>query len=113
MNYLYLFYQSNLLEMPAYYLFLNKARPQWSFLEKFVFITGMNSVTHPIVFFFVMNLSLTYLQNILIAECFAIGMEAMILSLVLKERFTFCLLISLFANFLSWQLAPMVTFSLF
>jgi hypothetical protein len=71
----------------------------------------MNTITHPLVFFFIMNFTLTYLQNILIAECFAIGIEAMLLRWALKENFIHCLVISFFANFLSWQLAPMLTYS--
>lgn len=111
MTYYQVFFQSNILEMPAYFIFLKMVRKNWSFLQDFVFVTGINSITHPIVFFFIMNLKLTYLQNILIAENFAIFSEALMLKLILQEKWLSCLAISAFANFLSWQLSPMVTFS--
>ncbi|MDD4972920.1 MAG: hypothetical protein PHY93_01140 [Bacteriovorax sp.] len=110
MAYLYIFFQSNILEMPAYFLFLKSKRSKWNFFERFIFVTGLNAITHPIVFFLIMNLRLTYLQNILLAEAFAIFTEAMILKLSLKEKFMPCLFISTFANLLSWQLAPMFTY---
>lgn len=110
MGYLYIFFQSNLLEMPAYFLFLKSKKPDWKFYERFIFITGINAITHPIVFFFIMNLKLTYLQDILLAEAFAIIAEAVIIKLALKENLFPCLFISSLTNLFSWQVAPMLTF---
>jgi hypothetical protein len=110
MAYFLIFFQSNLLEMPAYFLFLKSIRSKLTFIERFIFITGLNAITHPIVFFVIMNLKFSYLLNILLAEGFAIFTEAIILKMTLKEKFIPCLLISTFANFLSWQLAPMLTY---
>lgn len=112
MNYFQLFFQSNMLEMPVYLLFLKMVRKDWSLFCDFVFITGLNAITHPIVFFFIMNFKLTYLENIMIAESFAITTEALILYGVLKEKIWICFLVSVFANFLSWQLSPMMTWAL-
>jgi hypothetical protein len=97
--------------MPLYLPFLKRTRKNSSFGSNFVFVTGINSLTHPIVFFFIMNLKLTYLQNILIAESFAILAEAGILWWILSEKFWKCLTISALANFSSWQLSPMVTYT--
>lgn len=111
MTYLYLFLQSNLLEAPAYLLFLKLLRPQWSVWKSLCFMTAFNSITHPVVFFLIMNFKFTYLQNILLAEAFAIGAEALVLIVLLRARPVPALSISAFANFLSWQLAPMLTYA--
>ena len=112
MNYLQIYWQSNLLEMPIYLLFIKttkKERPWW---QNFIFISGINSITHPIVFFGIMNFHLNYLQNIFIAESFAIITDAFILWWILENELFFCFTASLLANFMSWQLSPMITYIL-
>jgi hypothetical protein len=74
----------------------------------------MNSVTHPVVFFGIMNLPFTYLENILLAESFAVVAEAACLFVVLQPRnirsVLGCIFTSLVANLVSWQIAPMLTY---
>lgn len=115
MNYFFLFLQSNALELPVSLLFLYrtlKPSAKWSFTGALAFVTCLNAVTHPIVFFFIMNLKMTYLFNILVAETFAILSEALCYRQMSGEKAGYCLLISLFANFLSWQISPMITYAL-
>lgn len=113
MSYFFLFFQSNLLEMPAYIPFL--MRREKDFFTSFTLVTAMNAITHPIVFFFIMNLKMTYLFNILLAECFAVFAEAWLLRIITGEKYrsssSAFLLVSLFANFLSWQISPMMTYA--
>lgn len=71
----------------------------------------MNSLTHPLIFFVIMNLRLTYLQDILLAEVFAITIEAALLARFAGTSWRFALAVSAFANFVSWQLAPMLTYA--
>lgn len=118
MTYLYLFLQSNLLEWPVYLWAIDSARsranlPSWSLARRAIAVTVINSITHPVVFFLIMNLSLPYLANILLAESFAVGVEAWLLTSYLRFRWPQALLASLLANLISWQIAPMLTYSLF
>jgi hypothetical protein len=117
MTYLFLFWQSNLLEWPIYLSkFSDKSAglpKNWRWWKSALFITVMNSMTHPIVFFGFMNLPLPYLANILLAEVFAITAETFILKKFLRMTWWSSLLTSLLANLLSWQIAPMLTYSLF
>lgn len=118
MSYLYLFLQSNLLELPIYLWLSHWPSPRsgkspgpWPRLA--ILVTIMNSMTHPIVFFCIMNLPLPYLVNILLAEAFAIFVEAILLVRRVGIPIGTSLLASFLANFLSWQLAPMFTFAIF
>lgn len=110
-NYLYTFFQSNLLEWCIYLPFLAVARPQWRWFDRAMFVTALNAITHPIVFFFIMNLKLPYLANILMAETFAVVAEALLICWFLKTGTLRSLWISLVANLISWQLAPMLTYA--
>lgn len=113
MSYLYLFLQSNLLEWPLYLPFLVWRGRGLRWFEAAVVITLMNAVTHPLVFFGFMNLPLSYLQNILLAESFAILSEGLFLAWFLRERRLATLAVSALANLLSWQWAPILTYLAF
>lgn len=112
MNYFWVFFLSNLLEFPIYWFFIRAVKKQWSFEKKIALICVLNGVTHPIVFFVIMNLKFSYLQNILMAEGFAVLIEALLLSWVLNHDPQKCLRTSLLANLVSWQAAPILTFML-
>lgn len=115
MTYLFIFFQSNLLEWPIYLLRL-KQQPAFHFAswaKTAGFVTVLNSVTHPLVFFGFMNLPLPYLANIILAETFAIGTEAFLLRRFAKLTWLSALITSLMANLLSWQIAPMLTYAFF
>lgn len=106
-HYLYLYFQSNLLEV----LFLVWIWPRWRPVGATALrISALNFVTHPIVFFVLMKLPFGYLPNVLIAEAFAIGAEGLVYS---RLGFSRPWLASLFANLVSWQLAPFGTAYLF
>ncbi len=109
MNYILVFLQSNVLEFPVYLPFLMKEK---TFFQSLVLVTCLNAITHPIVFFFIMNLKMTFLFNILAAESFAILAEAFAVSKITGDQYRSCLVISLCANFLSWQISPMITFAI-
>ena len=113
MDYLYLFAQSNLLEMPVYFLFLKSFQNKLRFIDKIIFVTGLNAITHPIVFFIIMNLKFTYLQNIIMAEVFAVITEGIILKISIDQGFLPCFLASFFANLVSWQISPMLTYAFY
>ncbi len=108
--YLYIFLQSNILEIPIYWLCFRK---KLSFKSTAISVTAINSLTHPIVFFVFMNFHQSYLQNILLAEAFAISTEALFFSRVLKLSWPSAIFASVLANLISWQLAPMLTYLLF
>lgn len=109
--YLYIFLQSNLLEIPFYYL-IARERDQ-GFWRLVGVVTLMNSLTHPLVFFGFMNLKLTYLQNILLAESFAITAEALFFALILRQSSTRSWFAAIIANLASWQVAPILTYLVF
>ena len=108
--YLYIFLQSNLLEIPFYYLFFKK---DFDFKKILTGTTAINSLTHPIVFFVLMNLKQPYLQNILVAEAFAILMETIFLVYFLKSSLSRAFISASIANLVSWQVAPILTYILF
>ena len=112
MTYFWIFLQSNLLEVPFYFYFFRTCG--WSLARTALFVTMMNAVTHPAVFFGIMNLPLTYFENIVIAESFAVLVEAACLVIVLRPRdgktALGCLVTSFVANLVSWQLAPVLTY---
>lgn len=117
MTYLFLFLQSNILEWPLYLTRFSGESlgfpKNWHWWKSALFITVMNSITHPMVFFGFMNLPLPYLANILFAEAFAITAETLILKRFLRMTWWSSFMTSLLANLLSWQIAPMLTYSLF
>lgn len=108
--YFYIFLQSNLLEAPFYFLFFKK---QNSFFKILCLTTAVNSLTHPIVFFVLMNMKTPYLSTIMNAETFAIITETLFFYRFLELDFKRCFLGSLTANLISWQLAPMITYVVF
>lgn len=109
--YLYIFLQSNLLEVPFYYYFLKGNNNK--FFKILGLITVINSLTHPIVFFLIMNMKLYYIVNILIAESFAIISETILVQKIFKSKFLLAFTASFIANLVSWQLAPALTYILF
>lgn len=109
MTYFWIFFQSNLLEAPVMIPFLMKRN---TFLQSLSILTCLNAITHPVVFFFIMNLKMVFLFNILTAEAFAIAAEAYALHKITRDPYQNCLLISLSANFFSWQISPMITYAL-
>ena len=121
-QYLYVFMQSNLFEIPFYYLGLRRLVPgrltrSLRESERILFficaVTAVNSVTHPFIFFGIMNLRSTYLQNILVAEAFAIFSEAIFMYWILDVTKLRAIAVATVANLVSWQLAPLLTFKLF
>lgn len=108
--YLYVFLQSNLLEVPFYHLGLRR-RQDWG--RSLALVTLVNSLTQPIVFFGIMNLRLSYLENILVAEAFAIIAETVAFRLLIGRRWRASLIAAFVANLISWQLAPILTYLLF
>ncbi len=113
MSYLYVFLQSNLLEIAPYYVLLPRGQRGWGLGQMLVLITLLNSLTHPIVFFGIMNLRFSFLTNILLAEGFAIVSETILLARALGLSWRSTVVASLVANLLSWQLAPALTYLVF
>jgi len=109
MNYFLVFLQSNILEFPVFLPYLMRER---TLFQSMALVTCLNAITHPIVFFFIMNLKMTFLFNILAAETFAVLAEAYAMSKITGDQYRTSLVISFCANFLSWQLSPMITFAL-
>lgn len=107
--YLYIFLQSNLLEVPFYHWILRRKK---SFLKSTLLVSAINSLTHPIVFFVIMNFETSYLQKILIAEGFAVVAETAFFSRILGFPLLRAFCAAVVANLVSWQLAPMLTYTL-
>ena len=86
--YLYTFLQTCAIEFPFYWFFL---RGRWSNFSCIAAVVAMNALTHPIVFFGFMTFPSTLLKDILCAEVFAFGIEAMacwyFLAALLAPRF--------------------------
>ncbi len=112
MAYLYIFLQSNFLEVPFYFFLLRAFLPK-SKLEAVFLLSLMNSLSHPIVFFGLMSLPMSYLSVILIAEIFAITSEAVFLHKTQKIPLMLALKTSTIANLVSWQLGPVLTYLIF
>lgn len=112
MSYLYVFLQSNLLELPIYLWFSARyAKGEWR--RDLGLFTGMNAVTHPLVFFVLLSLPLSFLQGILLAEGVAIGAETLFLAWLTGVSLPLCFATAFFANLVSWQLAPAITYAIF
>lgn len=109
-HYLYIFLQSNILEVPIYYWFFRRTQ---NASQSLMTTTVMNSMTHPLVYFGFMNLSMTYLNKILLAEVFAIISETFFYHRYLKINIKYTFFAALLANLISWQFAPMLTYLLF
>lgn len=106
--YLYIFAQSAGIE--ALYLYFVSKNKDFA-LKYFLF----NSLTHPIVvFYFLADGRFSYLSGIIYGESFAVISEAILLYFFLeKKNFHQWLGISLIANLISWQIAPMLSYLIF
>ncbi len=109
MSYFYVFLQSNLLELPVYFWLWRKV-PGKKWPEGLALFTGMNAVTHPLVFFVLLSLPISFLDGILLAEAVAIGAEAIFLLWFTGLGLRRCLGASVLANLVSWQVAPALTY---
>ena len=107
--YAQVFLQTNLLELPIYFLFYRRTL---SFKKVLLLTFLLNSITNPLVFFGFANLGLTLLIAVLSAECFAISVEALFPYLCLeKNTARVSILASLTANLVSWQLGPVLSYT--
>jgi hypothetical protein len=88
-------------------MFFNK---KVSLKKTLIATTAINSLTHPIVFFILMNLKQTYFQNIIIAEFFAVSAETVFFFYFLRISLLKSFLAATVANLISWQLAPIITY---
>jgi len=110
MDYFFTYLQSNLIEVTFVAFFLRRTHSVKSVL---IFVSLMNSLTHPWVFFGWMGLPSSYLVNILLAEAFAMVAETFIYQHFLKIGWQRAFQISSLANLLSWQLGPALTWFVF
>ncbi|MBY0316660.1 MAG: hypothetical protein K2Q26_14140 [Bdellovibrionales bacterium] len=119
LSYFYVFLQSNLLEVPFYFMIYKEVRrlklirihhDLWDF---FFLVTLSNMMTHPIVFFVIMSAKISFLSGILVAEGFAIFAETLLHHFVFKIPLKYTFTASTLANLVSWQLGPMITYALF
>ncbi len=110
LDYIYIFMQSNLIEVFVYFIFYRKVL---SFGKTFGLVTFSNSITHPIVFFGFMAAGWSYLKATLFAEIFAIVGEALLHGYFGKLPYRRTWAASTLSNLLSWQLAPILTYFLF
>jgi hypothetical protein len=106
-SYVLTFLLSSTLEVPVYAF---AYRSRLSFAKVFGIVTLANLVTHPLVFFGFMSSRWPYLWAVLGAELFAILAEsfihrACIPGISLKRT----LHAAFWANIVSWQVAPMIT----
>ena len=106
----YTFLQTCLIEFPFYFYFLKN---RLGFSRTLMAVLALNALTHPLVFFFWMTLKFSILGNILIAECFAFGIEAWACRYFLGLKPKRALLASTTANLASWQLGSIFTYFLF
>ncbi len=113
-HYLYLFLQSNFIEIPVFYLFYRRS---FSFRKTAVTATCANLITHPVVFFGFLSSGLSILNAVLLAELFAVVTEGFIHRHYLiadpKKPLYYFMLASLTANFASWQFGPVLTYFTF
>jgi hypothetical protein len=75
-----------------------------------VMILPMNAITHPLFFFFIMGLPMTFLANILIAEFVMIAVEGFFLTRIFNLSTPKALALSAIVNLVSWQLGPLMTY---
>lgn len=109
-HYLYTFAQTNFLELPFYYLVL---RRRVDFRTCLLVVTFGNLLTHPLVFFGFLGSSRSYFASTLSAEVFAPVVEAIVIALATRASWKQAFGASLLSNFISWQIAPIVTYALF
>lgn len=108
-SYLYVFLQSNGLELPVYAWLYHK-HSSWG--RAILIASVANAMTHPIVFFGWLGKPMPYLQGILLAEAFAILAETGLHRIAIRDL-SLCFRASFIANLVSWQLGPLLTYWLF
>lgn len=119
LSYFYVFMQSNLLEVPFYFMIYKEVRRlkliniQYNLWDFFFLVSLSNLMTHPLVFFVIMSAKISFLSGILIAEGFAIFAEALLHHFVFKIPLKYAFSASTLANLVSWQLGPMITYAIF
>lgn len=114
-HYLYVFFQSNGLEVLFLLFFYKWFQPKdglsaWNITTK---VTLANSITHPIVLFLLLKGPLSYLYAILIAESFAILAETFLHAKYLNITYRKAFIGSLLANLISWQFGTVLTTLIF
>lgn len=110
-HYLYVFLQSNALEV-LFLLFFYHVFQYWDRLSNWEIIlkvTLANSITHPIVIFFILKGPLSYIEAILVAEVFAIVTEIFLHQKYLGIGWTKATVGSIIANLISWQFGTVLT----
>lgn len=109
-SYVFTFLLSSTLEVPVYAV---GYRNRMAFFRIFLLVTLANLFTHPIVFFGFMSSKWPYLWAVLGAETFAVVAESVLdFAFVPGVSFRRALACGFLANLVSWQLAPMITWSL-
>lgn len=123
---IYTFLISVLIEFFIFFIFiflsLNK-KYQNNFLDKklkfkniLIFLNlviAFNIITQLTFIFIIPIFNLNYIHYLVVSEFFIVLVEGYILYLVInkKIRFRYVFLISLLANFLSWQLTPFIYYT--
>ena len=109
-EYVYTFMQSNLLEVPVYWLFYRK---RLGIGRTLLLVTLANAVTHPLVFFGFMGSRLSFLTSIVLAEIFAVVAETLLDRTFAQIPLGLAFVAALAANLFSWQLAPILSYFIF
>jgi hypothetical protein len=115
LSYLYIFFQSNILEIPSALIFYRKKNgtPINSAGYVALVVTLSNLITHPLVFFGFMTSSRTYLESTIAAETFAILIESLLHFKFIKDiSYSTALKNSFIGNLISWQVAPLLAWLL-
>ncbi|HVJ65038.1 MAG TPA: hypothetical protein VM901_07280 [Bdellovibrionota bacterium] len=109
LSYLYVFLQSAGLE--ALFLRATERRQLPTRFWSKIFL--MNAITHPLVVYgWLADGWMTNLQAVILAEAFAVLSETFFLRRILKNTsWSRAFALSLAANLLSWQVAPLLTWS--
>jgi hypothetical protein len=109
MNYFELFLQTLLIEIVFLLLFFRKENKG----RVLLIVTLANAITHPwVVFGWVSFPHSNVFRVVLLAELFAVTVEAVIYLEVLRVRPIMAFTGSLLANLLSWELGPRLSFFL-
>lgn len=106
-QYLYVLFQSNLLEVLVCLYFYRTRMPWWRIIAM---VSICNAITHPLVIFgFLRHTGFSFLVGIITAEIFAITAEATLHSADKRIPKLRALAASTFANLVSWQMGPVLT----
>lgn len=110
-HYLYLLFQSNLLEVIVFAMLYYK---RISLTRIVLLVSISNAITHPIVIFgFLRSSHVSFLVGIVMAELFAIFVEAAFHSQEKNISSWAALKASTLANLVSWQIGPVLTTLIF